>query len=112
MSQLLERIPATIPVSVTVEVADAGARVDLPRSTGAAGHQSAGSSCPRVRRPGKRSSRLFVPPSSRPARASGPRVRPRQCSGSGGHLFDDPRHFRALCTVRGYWKHGRAGDSD
>ena len=28
------------------------------------------------------------------------------------HLADDRDHPRAQCTVRGYWKHGRAGDDD
>ena len=28
------------------------------------------------------------------------------------HLFDERRVPRARATVRGYWKHGRAGDSD
>jgi len=28
------------------------------------------------------------------------------------HLFENLSHPRAQCTVRGYWKHGRAGDDE
>ena len=109
ISQLLESLPPSTPVEVHIEVADPAARLALP------GHRAA-----------------FVQWHDLPAGAPpgdalveamagarlGPGVRVWVAGEAAAvqrirrHLFDDRAIPRAQATVRGYWKHGRAGDTD
>jgi NADPH-dependent ferric siderophore reductase len=105
--QLLEALPAGVPVQVLVEVARPDARLDLPdhpRATvtwcdlpeGAA-HGEALVEAVR---------KAEVPPGTKVwgagEAAAMQRIR--------RHLFDDRGLTRSAATVRGYWKHGRRGD--
>lgn len=106
ISQLLEALPHDRPVQVHLEITDAGARIPLPR------HPSAdvrwhvlGRSAP----PGDAlvagvcsvelvaDTRVWVAGEA----AAVQRIRK--------HLFENLRIPRSHTTVRGYWKHGRAG---
>jgi NADPH-dependent ferric siderophore reductase len=106
ISVLLEALPADARIAVIVEVGQPDARVDLPAHPGAAtswhdlpdGAPPGAALVAAVRAtaidPG---ARVWVAGEA----ASVQRIRT--------HLFDDRSLPRAHCTVRGYWKHGRAG---
>ena len=109
MSQLLETIPAERPVQVYVEIADPAARLPLPdhpRATvrwceltgGAAAGDAMFAAIREAHLPDD--SRVWVAGEA----AAVQRIR--------RHLFEDRRFPRARSAVRGYWKHGRAGDGD
>lgn len=107
ISQLLEVLPEDRPVQVLVEVAAADARMTLP-------------SHPRAT-----VAWLDLPPGATPGEAlfgavSQAEITPETRIWVAGeaaavqrirrHFFDDRGHPRALCTIRGYWKHGRTGE--
>jgi NADPH-dependent ferric siderophore reductase len=109
MSQLLETIPAEQPVQVYVEIADPAARLPLPDHPRATvrwceltGGAAAGDAMFAAIREANLSdgSRVWVAGEA----AAVQRIR--------RHLFEDRRFPRARAAVRGYWKHGRAGDGD
>jgi NADPH-dependent ferric siderophore reductase len=109
MSQLLETIPAEQPVQVYVEIADPAARLPLPDHPRATvrwceltGGAAAGDAMFAAIREADLSdgSRVWVAGEA----AAVQRIR--------RHLFEDRRFPRARAAVRGYWKHGRAGDGD
>ena len=107
--QLLEVLPARVPVQVHIEIASADARFPLPthpRATVAWYELSpdapAGDALVAAVRdaelvPG---TRVWVAGEA----ASMQRIR--------RHLFEERGLPRGQTTVRGYWKHGRAGDAD
>jgi NADPH-dependent ferric siderophore reductase len=109
ISQLLEALPAQTPVQVHIEVADPVARQALPdhRSATVAWHDLA---------PGAAPGDALVAALQRSDLANGSRV---WVAGEAAavqrirrHLFEDRRVPRAQTSVRGYWKHGRSGDTD
>ena len=110
ISQLLEAMPATSPVQVLIEVADAAARLPLPEHAGATVEWTV---LPHGAPPGDaldsalRGSEL--PPGTLVWAAGEAASMPRRIR---RHLFDDRGLTRAEATVRGYWKHGRSGDAD
>ncbi|MDQ3979475.1 MAG: siderophore-interacting protein [Actinomycetota bacterium] len=105
MGQLLEVLPSERPVEVHVEVADAAARLPLPRHPGATveWHEAGSDAAPgdallaAVRQaelaPG---ARIWVAGEA----AGVQRIR--------RYLFEERGLSRSEATVRGYWKHGRA----
>ncbi|MBV8951315.1 MAG: siderophore-interacting protein [Actinobacteria bacterium] len=108
ISQLVEQLPADIPVEVRIELAHPDARYPLPthRSTRVEWCELAAGRAP--------GDALFaavhdtdVPLGGRiwvaGEAASLQRIR--------RYLFDERGFARAHTTVRGYWKHGRAGDA-
>jgi NADPH-dependent ferric siderophore reductase len=109
IDQLLEVLPRGVPVQVHVEIADQSARLDLATSDGVevTWHQ-----LPAGARPGDAlvdavrsatiapEARVWVAGEA----AAVQRIRK--------HLFEDRGMSRSQATVRGYWKHGRAGASD
>jgi len=109
ISQLLEALPASTPVQVHVEVAHPDARIALPRHPSAAvewydlpsgapaGDALAMAVAGADLVPG---ARVWVAGEA----ATMQRIR--------RHLFDDRALSRSQATVRGYWKHGRAGGTD
>ena len=109
ISTLLAALPSEASVTVLVEVAHPDAQVDLPAHPGATVRWLAQ---PPTRRPARRWSPPYGTPTSHPTAhvwaageaASMQRIRK--------HLADDRDHPRAQCTVRGYWKHGRAATDD
>jgi NADPH-dependent ferric siderophore reductase len=109
ITQVLEAVPEDTPVQVYVEVAHADARVALPAHPGATvdWHD--------------------LPPGAAPGDALAAAVRDTDlapatrvwAAGEAAavqrvrrHLFEDRGIPRAQSSVRGYWKHGRAGDED
>jgi NADPH-dependent ferric siderophore reductase len=109
LGQVLAAVPSGTPVSVHVEVDDLDARPPLPEHPGAevGWHRAEPGSTPgsamveavrdAVITPG---SRIWVAGEA----AAVQRIR--------RHLFEDRGLSRSEATVRGYWKHGRAGDVD
>ena len=109
IGQLLESMPAHTPIRVHVEVAAPEGRLELPDHPQAAveWHDLAPGAAPghalleAVRTtdlaPG---TRVWVAGEA----AAAQRIR--------RHLFDERGLSRAHATVRGYWKHGRAGAGD
>ena len=109
ISTILEALPDHLPVRVIVEVAHPDARLDPPGAPGlsVSWHvQGAGSAPGRELATAVESedvadgTRVWVAGEA----ASVQRIR--------RHLFDTLGLPRGQCTVRGYWKHGRAGDGD
>ena len=104
LSTLLAALPPEATVTVLVEVAHPDARLDLNGAEVRWLDQIAGEA------PGERLVAAVreaeIAPDARVwaagEAASMQRIRK--------HLADDRDHPRAQCTVRGYWKHGRAGD--
>jgi NADPH-dependent ferric siderophore reductase len=107
--QLLEVLPAERPVRLLIEVARPAARLALPH------------------RPGAAVEWCDLPPSASPGGALVAAVRSVELApetrvwvaGEAAavqrirrHLFEDRGLPRAHVTARGYWKHGRSGDSD
>jgi NADPH-dependent ferric siderophore reductase len=109
ISQLLDTIPAGIPVQVDVEIAHRDARVALGECDGVSVRWW---ELPSDATPGD----ALVDAVRRTDVAPGTRV---WAAGEAAamqrlrrHLFEDRALPRAQCTVRGYWKHGRAGDTE
>ncbi len=109
IGQLLENIPAAVPADVHIEIAEADARLPLPE------------------RPGLTVTWHVLPPAQAPGdmlvdAVRGAHVAPGTRVWVAGeaaavqrirrHLFEERRLPRSQATVRGYWKHGRAADSD
>ena len=109
ISQLLEALPAGATVRVHVEVADPAGRLELP------GH------------PGASVEWHDLPPGSpagdaMAAAVHGTDIGPEEKLWVAGeaaavqrirrHLFEDRGLSRRQATVRGYWKHGRAGEDE
>jgi NADPH-dependent ferric siderophore reductase len=109
ITQVLDAVPSETPVQVRVEVADADGRLALPEHPGATVEWR------------------DLAPGAPPGDALGPAVRDVElpegarvwAAGEAAavqrirrHLFDDRGLPRAQTSVRGYWKHGRAGDRD
>jgi NADPH-dependent ferric siderophore reductase len=109
MGQLLAVLPQAATVQVLAEVARADARVELPAH------------------PGATVTWLDLPAGSRAGDALVEAVRTADIAAGAHvwaageaaamqrirkHLFDDRGFNRSQTTVRGYWKHGRAGDAD
>jgi NADPH-dependent ferric siderophore reductase len=114
ISQLLEALPATLPVQVHVEVARPDGRLDaLDRQAGARSATTlAWYDLPEGAPPGD----ALVAAVEAAGIAAGERV---WAAGEAAavqrirrHLFEERGLARAHTTVRGYWKHGRAGDTD
>ena len=109
MSQLLEWLPSEARVDVHVEAADRRARIELPAHERAtiAWHELPAGAPPGAamvnavaEAPIAAGTRVWVAGEA----AAVQRIR--------RHLFEDRGHPRADAWVRGYWKHGRAGDDD
>jgi len=109
ITQVLDAIPDETPVQVRIEVAHADGRLALPEHPGATVQW------------------FDLPPGAPPGDALGAAVRDVDlpdgarvwAAGEAAavqrirrHLFDDRGLARAQTSVRGYWKHGRAGDGD
>lgn len=109
ISQLLEALPAETPVEVHLEVAHPDAKLALPDH------------------PRSRVAWCVLPPGAPPgdalvAAVRGAGIAPGTrvwVSGEAAavqrirrHLFEERGLPRAQAAVRGYWKHGRAGDTD
>ncbi len=109
ISQLLEVLPAEKPVHVLIEVADLEARLDLPKHPGAVVEWFC---LPADAPPGDAVvgavTKAEFPPGTRiwAAGEAAAMQRIRR------HLFEDRGLTRSETWIRGYWKTGRAGDSD
>jgi NADPH-dependent ferric siderophore reductase len=109
VSQLLECLPPETQVQVHLEVADPQGRVPLPNHPSAAveWHDLPGGAVPGDALVAAAES-TDVSPDTRVwvagEAAAVQRIR--------RHLFEDRGLSRAHATVRGYWKHGRAGAGD
>jgi NADPH-dependent ferric siderophore reductase len=109
ISTLLPALPPDASVTVLAEVAHTDAQVDLPSHPGADVHwhvraadATPGDALVAAVRETEISPEARVWAAGEAA--SMQRIRK--------HLADDRDHPRAQCTVRGYWKHGRAGDDE
>lgn len=109
ITQVLDAIPGETQVEVRIEIAQAGGRLALPA------------------RPGATVEWCDLPSGAPPGDALANAVRDVElpdgtlvwAAGEAAaaqrirrHLFDDRGVSRAQTSVRGYWKHGRAGDRD
>ena len=109
ISQLLETLPPYAPVQVHIEVADSGARLDLPEHPMAT---VAWCDLPTGAPPGDalvaavRGADLGLGPRVWVAGEAAAVQRIRR------YLFEDRGITRAATAVRGYWKYGRSGDAD
>jgi NADPH-dependent ferric siderophore reductase len=108
ISQLLEAVPAEIPTQVRIEVAHPDARLALPGTDAGVAWLDLPSGAP----PGD----ALVAAVRDADLATGTRV---WVAGEAAamqrirrHLFDERGLPRAETTVRGYWQHGRRGDTD
>jgi len=109
ISQLLEALPTDTPVQVRIEVAHPEGRVPMPDHRGATVEWC-------DLRPGASPGDALVAAVGATDLAPGTRV---WVAGEAAavqrirrHLFGDRRLVRSQATVRGYWKHGRSGDSE
>jgi NADPH-dependent ferric siderophore reductase len=109
ITQVLDAVPDAMPVQVRVEVAHPDGRIALPEHPGATVEW------------------CDLAPGAPPGDALGDAVRDMElpdgtrvwAAGEAAavqrirrHLFDDRGLSRAQTSVRGYWKHGRAGDGN
>jgi NADPH-dependent ferric siderophore reductase len=109
IGQVIEALPRDAPVQVVIEVADACARIDLPAP------------------PRAEVGWFVLPPAAAPGDAlvtevGGAEIPPGTRVWASGeaaamqrvrrHLFEERGVPRGHTSVRGYWKHGRAGDDD
>jgi len=109
ISVLLEALPADAAVTVLAEVARPDARLDLPAHPGATVHWH---DLPAGAPPGDALvAAVRAAPLAPDARvwAAGEAAAVHRIR---KHLFEERGLARSQCTVRGYWKHGRAGDAD
>jgi NADPH-dependent ferric siderophore reductase len=109
ISQLLEALPAESSVQVQIEVSQPDARLALPDHPRASVEWR---DLPPDASPGD----ALVPAICDAELSAGTRV---WAAGEATavqrirrHLFEDRGMSRAQATVRGYWKHGRSGDTD
>jgi NADPH-dependent ferric siderophore reductase len=109
ISVLLEALPPGARVDVLIEIGEPDARMTLPAHPGATitwldradGEAHGEALATAVRHTTiEPTARVWVAGEA----AAVQRIR--------RHLFDERGLPRSLCTVRGYWKHGRAGDVD
>lgn len=106
ISVLIEALPPEAAVAIHIEVAHPDARVDLPPHPGAA---LTWHDLPADAPPGAALAaavRDAAIPTDAQVWVAGEAAAVQQIR---THLFDDRHLDRAQCTVRGYWKHGRAG---
>lgn len=109
ITQLLDALPPTMSVQVHIEVATPDARLPLPEHPGAtiAWHElSAGAP------PGDAMVRAVLDadvPAEARVWAAGEAAAVQRIR---RHLFEERGMARSQASVRGYWKHGRAGDPD
>ena len=106
--QLLEVLPASVPVQVIVEIAAPDGRAPLPdRATAVVDWVDQEQAAPPGAALAAAVRSAEIPPGSRVwvagEAAAVQRIR--------RHLFDDRGLSRQQATVRGYWKHGRGGDA-
>ncbi len=109
ISQLLEVLPRATPVTVYIEVAVRNARLPLPPHPNAAVvwcDLAPGAAPGDALVAAVRASDLVAGTKVWVAGEAAGVQRIRR------HLFDERGLPRAQATVRGYWKHGRVGDSD
>ena len=107
ITQVLESLPTDAPVQVCVEIAHADGRLELPAHAGASVEW------------------CLLAPEAVPGEALGGAVRAAELAADARvwvageaagvqrirrHLFEERGIPRAQTAVRGYWKHGRAGD--
>ena len=109
ISQLLEVLPPETPTQVHIEIAQVDARIALPHHASAAveWYEQAAGGAPGNALVAAVVAAEFVPGTRvwvAGEAAAVQRIR--------RHLFDERGLTRAGTTVRGYWKHGRAGDDD
>ena len=111
IGQVLEALPPGVPVRVIAEVARPDARLDLPVGDGA---KVEWYDLPAGAPPGDALAQAVVEATG--ALANGTRI---WAAGEAAamqrirrHLFDDCHVPRSATWIRGYWKHGRAGDAD
>jgi NADPH-dependent ferric siderophore reductase len=109
ITQLLEVLPADKPVRVLIEVADAGARLDLPKHPGATVDWY---DLPAGAPPGD----TLVAAVTTADLAPGTKI---WAAGEAAamqrirrHLLEERNLPRSDTWIRGYWKHGRTGGSD
>ena len=109
ISQLLELLPPDVPTQVHIEVAQPDARIALPEHPRAT---VAWYDLPAGAQPGT----ALVAAVTAAALGADERV---WVAGEAAavqrirrHLFDERSLPRAQTTIRGYWKHGRAGDDE
>ncbi len=104
ISQLLEAMPASMPVRVIVEVAEADARLPLPAHSGVEveWRENPADDVPGSALVAAVTSLADVPPAVWVAGEAAAVQRIRK------HLFDERGMSRSDATVRGYWKHGRS----
>jgi NADPH-dependent ferric siderophore reductase len=109
ITQLLERIPRATPVSVHIEIGDSDARINLPEHPNAPidWHE-----LPAGATPGE----MLIAAVTETDIASGTKI---WAAGEAAavwrirrYLFEDLGLPRSQAAVRGYWKHGRAADTD
>ena len=112
IGQLMEMLPAGPPVQALVEVADPGARFDQ-----LLGGRPAAAVEWLVAEPGKAPGETLL--DALRAAELGPDDARIWVAGEAAavqrirrHLFEERGMDRDRATVRGYWKHGRAGDDD
>lgn len=108
IEQLLEVLPDGVPVQVHVEIADASARLPLAERDGVdvTWHELVAGAPPGDALVAAMRGAVIDPDSRvwvAGEAAAVQRIR--------RHLFDERGLTRAEATVRGYWKHGRAGDT-
>jgi NADPH-dependent ferric siderophore reductase len=109
ITQLLETLPADTPVHVHVEIGHTDARVSLPDHPRATveWHELPSGATPGAALVDAVTAAELAPRTKVWAAGEAAAVwRIRR------HLFDDLGLPRAQAAVRGYWKHGRAADSD
>jgi NADPH-dependent ferric siderophore reductase len=109
ITQVLDALPVETPVQVRIEIAHADGRLALPDHRGASVEW------------------CELPPGAGPGDALGAAMREADLAEGARvwvageaaavqrirrHLFEDRGLSRAQATVRGYWKHGRAGNGD
>lgn len=109
IAQLLEALPPDMPTAVHIEVAGADARLPLPERPSAvitwhdlpAGAAPGDAMVAAVRQ-------ADIPADAR-VWAAGEAAAVQRIR---KHLFEERGMARSHTSVRGYWKHGRAGDAD
>ena len=127
IGQLLDVLPAGVPVQVHVEVAHPDARLPLPRPAVPDGVPEAAQSGPTDATSPGRVEWHDLPAGAAPGDALVAAVQGAELvdgvkvwvAGEAAsvqrirkHLFEERGLSRSQCVVRGYWKHGRAGGGD
>jgi NADPH-dependent ferric siderophore reductase len=109
ITQVLDAIPGETPVQVRIEVAQADGRLPLPEHPGATVEWcDLPSGAPPGAALGAAVRSVDLPDGAR-VWAAGEAAAVQRIR---RHLFDDRGLARVQTSVRGYWKHGRAGDGD